>query len=56
MQRLVDWDESQTTLAVLTKQAQQSGSASGSGDVGAQLWEDNWDDDDKESPFVQQLR
>ncbi|KAG7575410.1 hypothetical protein FFLO_00400 [Filobasidium floriforme] len=60
---LLDWDESQTTLAVLTKQAQQqtnqAGGAGANGAaavVGAQLWEDNWDDDDKEPPFVQQLR
>ncbi|KAJ9116960.1 hypothetical protein QFC22_004618 [Naganishia vaughanmartiniae] len=25
-------------------------------DPSAQLWEDNWDDDDKELPFTQQLR
>ncbi|KAJ9122717.1 hypothetical protein QFC24_004146 [Naganishia onofrii] len=50
-----DWPESSTTLAALTS----ANAATGAGqpqDPSAQLWEDNWDDDDKELPFTQQLR
>jgi hypothetical protein len=50
-----DWPESSTTLAALTS----ANTATGAGqpqDPSAQLWEDNWDDDDKELPFTQQLR
>lgn len=53
---LPDWPESSTTLAALTS-ANATGPAHGQAqDPSAQLWEDNWDDDDKESPFTQQLR
>ncbi|GHJ89930.1 hypothetical protein NliqN6_6332 [Naganishia liquefaciens] len=50
-----DWPESSTTLAALTSATAGTGQAQAQ-DPSAQLWEDNWDDDDKESPFTQQLR
>ncbi|KAI5452669.1 hypothetical protein NCC49_000418 [Naganishia albida] len=50
-----DWPQSSTTLAALTSANAAQGGAQAQ-DPSAQLWEDNWDDDDKESPFTQQLR
>ncbi|KAJ9109781.1 hypothetical protein QFC20_003197 [Naganishia adeliensis] len=51
----VNWPQSSTTLAALTSANAAAGAAQAQ-DPSAQLWEDNWDDDDKESPFTQQLR
>ncbi|KAG9046806.1 hypothetical protein FS837_003625 [Tulasnella sp. UAMH 9824] len=49
-----DWDNSETTLANLTKNSASSDPSKPT--AVDQLWEDNWDDDDVEDDFSKQLR
>lgn len=55
---LVDWDDSETSLAHLNTEGGATGlSISGErGGTGDHLWEDNWDDDDVEDDFGKALR